>query len=251
MLTPQVLVFETLDALYQTAAAYVKRTAEAAVQARDRFTFALSGGGTPGPIYELLAQPPYSTTLPWAKTHVFWGDERLVPADAPGSSYHQAWTTLLAHVPLPAGNIHRLKGELPPPAAAADYAQQLAALAEEGQAWPSFDLVLLGLGSDGHTASLFPAGTQPQYHTPTLAVTADYAGRPAGRVTLTPLVFNAARNLLFLATGAEKAAAIAATLDGPFDPARWPAQRLQPDPGRVTWLIDRPAAQQLHHQAQP
>lgn len=250
MLTPQVLVFETAEALYLAAAAYVMRTAQTAVQARDRFTIALSGGGTPGPLYELLAQPPYSATLPWAKTHVFWGDERLVPANAAGSSYHQAWTTLLAHVPLPAENIHRLKGELPAAAAAADYARQLATLAEEGQAWPSFDLVLLGLGSDGHTASLFPAGAQPQYHTPTLAVTADYAGRPAGRVTLTPLVFNAARNLLFLATGAEKAAAIAATLDGPIDPARWPAQRIQPASGRVTWLIDRPAAQQLHHLAQ-
>lgn len=150
---------------------------------------------------------------------------------------------LLDKVPIPAENIHRVRGELPPAAAVLDYTAQLRAFAANGRDWPRFDLVLLGLGSDGHTASLFPGSPAADAPgTAVQAVTADYEDRPSQRLTLTPPVFNDARHILFLVTGANKAQAVTAVLEGPFDPVQWPAQRIQPHRGTVTWFIDQAAA---------
>ena len=198
-------------------------------------------------LYTLLAQSPYRETLPWEKMFFFWGDERCVPPDDPGSNYYQARQALLAQVPVPSQNIFRARGELSPQLAAQDYASQLSSCADPGSDWPRFDMVLLGLGADGHTASLFP-GSPETHGLATLAVTANYQDRPANRVTFSPDVINAARNVVFLTTGVEKAAALAATVSGPREPVRLPAQRIMPLDGRLWWLVDQAAASQLPDQ---
>lgn len=211
-------------------------------------SFVLSGGGTPRDLYELLGHSADIFDVPWDKVHFFWGDERLVPPDDPGSNYGEAREILLRPLNIPEQNIHRIRGELLPGEAAADYVAQLRAWAAEHDPgapnpWPRFDLVLLGLGEDGHTASLFP-GSPVAVDAPVIAVTADYQGRPAGRVTLTPLVFNDARGVDFLVSGKNKADAVYHTFYTD-DPVRYPAQRIRPANGDVTWLLDRAAATRL------
>jgi 6-phosphogluconolactonase len=248
MAKPTLRIFDTQRDLSQVAARLLATLAAEAVAARGVFTVALSGGDTPQMLYRLLSQPPYVMEIPWQQTHLFWGDERLVPPDAPGSNFGPVAQTLLNQAPIPAANIHRVKGELEPAAAVADYKEQLQGYADEGQRWLRFDLVLLGMGSDGHTASLFP-GPIPsaEVQEPVLAVTAEYEARPAHRLTLTPLVFNDARHVLFLVTGENKAQTLAAVLHGPYNPTQWPVQRIQPSQGNVWWLVDKAAARLLNN----
>ena len=237
----EIRIFKDDESLSQAAAEIFVTLAVKAVEARGRFLTALSGGGTPAGLYRLLAADPYRGQVDWPKTYVFWGDERCVPPDEEGSNYHQAMDILLSHVPIPDENILRIKGELEPAQASDDYAQALKRFAAPGLDWPRFDLVLLGMGADGHTASLFP-GSEVLPNSPTLAVTAHYQGRPANRVTLTPLVFNAAHNIMFLVTGANKAASLDQVLNGEHLPKQYPAQRIRPTDGKIIWLVDEAAA---------
>ncbi len=239
-------IFKTESELSQAAVRLVIAAAQGAVALNGRFLIALSGGSTPVGLFRLLSQPPHKERVPWEQTHVFWGDERLVPPDDPGSNYGQAANVLLSHVPIPAANIHRVLGEADAVTAVADYTAQLHQLAEPGRTWPRFDLAIMGLGSDGHTASLFP-GPIPAAETtdPVIAVTADYDGRPAHRITLTPLVFNDTRHLLFMLTGANKADAVNAVTRGPLQLETWPSQRICPHDGQITWLLDKAAAARL------
>jgi 6-phosphogluconolactonase len=207
---------------------------------------ALSGGSTPVALFQLLAQTPYKEAIPWHKLHFYWADERCVPPEDAESNYGQAWLNLFSKVPVSQQNIHRVLGELEPKAAAQDYVLQLKQNATGALAWPVLDCVLLGMGADGHTASLFPGQVNPTESTsPAIAVTADYLGRPANRVTLTPLVFNSARHVLFLVTGENKAHALREVLFGADDPLHFPAQRIRPVNGDVTWLVDQAAASLL------
>ena len=206
---------------------------------------ALSGGGTPERLYQLLTQAPYVNQISWERVHLFWGDERLVPPDAPGSNYKQVADILLSQVPVPAENVHRMKGEMSPETAVADYIHQLQQTALPPRQWPRLDFALMGLGSDGHTASLFPGSIPPEEQSrPVRLATANYEGRPAQRLTLTPLIFNEARHLVFLVMGGNKAATVKAVLEGPIQPEIYPAQRIQPHNGRLTWLLDEAAAGQ-------
>ncbi len=234
-------IFKDNDALSKAAAEIFIEAARHATEARGRFLVALSGGGTPSGLYRLLANEPYRSEIDWEKTFVFWGDERCVPPDDAGSNYYQAHEILLKHVPLPKENILRVKGELQPEQASNAYAQTLKDFADPGLDWPRFDLVLLGMGDDGHTASLFP-GSPVEVGSPTLAVTGHYQGRPANRVTLTPLVFNSARKVLFLVTGEGKAVTLSRVLSDVSNREQYPAQRIQPTDGQVIWLVDQAAA---------
>jgi 6-phosphogluconolactonase len=246
MSKPNVQIFSEKEALIQAAADLFVKISQESVAENGRFLTALSGGSTPTPLFRLLAAPACASRIPWSHTHILWGDERLVPPDDPGSNYKLALDTLLAHVPIPAQNIHRAKGELEPKSAVANYARQLRHLALPGQTYPQLDLALMGLGSDGHTASLFP-GPIPanENKQPVIAVTAAYGSRPVQRITLTPLLLNASRHILFLVTGKQKAAALAAVLTHQDTPQTWPAQRIQPTNGKITWLVDTAAAQKL------
>jgi 6-phosphogluconolactonase len=239
-------IFKDSTALSLAAAEHFAETVMDAVTRRGRFLAALAGGNTPLALFRLLAEPPYRQQLPWSQMVFFWGDERCVPPDDPHSNFKQAWQAWLAHIPIPEENLQRIKGELDPTAAARDYAEQLKTFAEGALAWPRLDWVLLGLGGDGHTASLFPGSPADiDAKLAAIPVTANYEGRPAERVSLTPNVFNAARKVVFLATGEEKARALANTLTGARDPLRWPAQRIHPSDGEVWWFIDEAAVVHL------
>ena len=214
-----------------------------AIQSRGFANVSLSGGETPMGVYNLLAQQPFQSSILWDKIHFYWGDERCVSPENPDSNYGQVSKALLNQVPVRAENIHRIYGELTPEDAASAYISELARYAQENQVWPIFDITLLGMGEDGHTASLFPGKIIPEVDTnPAIVVYADYQGRPATRITLTPPVFNTSRNVLFLVTGANKAPMLSRVLEGPQDSADFPIQRIQPIHGSVTWHVDNSAA---------
>ena len=206
---------------------------------------ALSGGTTPNAMYERLATD-YREIVPWHAIHFFWGDERHVPPSDAESNFGSACNAMLAKVPAPAAHVHRIHAELSDAAAAAaDYEETLRReFALDAAALPAFDLVLLGLGADGHTASLFP-GNNALRQTDRL-VLAPWVPQVQGfRVTLALPVLNHASLVVFLVSGAGKAAPLHAVLDGPFQPDRLPAQSVRPRDGRVVWLVDAAAAAHL------
>jgi len=241
---PKIHVYKDLQELSVAAADLFVDKAAHAIATYGRFLIALSGGSTPKPLYKLLTQSPFRDRIDWDKLHFFWGDERCVSRDNPGNNYFQAKQSLFDYIPVPEDNIHRIISELDPIDAAKDYVRVLKDFAESLYDWPRFDLVLLGMGDDGHTASLFP-GSPVDVTSPTVAVTANYQDRPAKRVSLTPLVFNTARCVVFLAVGKEKAETLAKILNGEYHPQLLPAQRIRPTDGEIIWLIDEAAAVKL------
>jgi len=225
-------------------------TADAAA-ARGAAFVALSGGSTPRGLYALLADPagPFRARVPWPALHVFWGDERHVGPDHADSNYRMAREALLERVPIPVGQVHRIAGEEPDAAvAAARYAGTLReAFGARGRLqgpWPRFDLVLLGMGPDGHTASLFP-GTDAVHEREALVVAPWVPKLASRRITVTPPVLNHAARVAFLVTGADKAETLAAVLEGPRQPDRYPSQVVRTTEGTVVWLVDRAAAARL------
>lgn len=241
---PDVRVFDNLEALSRAAASLFIESCQEAIQSRGRALVALSGGSTPARLYQYMAHPPYAEQVEWSQVHIFWGDERCVPPDDPESNYREANDVLLSLVPIPEGNIHRVQGEAEPQEAALSYALTLKQFASPPLSWPRFDFVLLGMGEDGHTASLFP-GSPVDVTTPTAAVTAHYQRRPAQRVTITPILFNEARRVVFLVSGESKSRTLANVLYGDYDPDLLPAQRIRLVDGELIWLVDRPAASKL------
>jgi 6-phosphogluconolactonase len=230
--------FRDADELSQFAARAFVKTANRSIAEHGRFLVALSGGSTPMKLYERLA----SELLDWSRVHFFWGDERCVPVDDAGNSYGQTKKILFDRIG--ATNIHRIESELEPDSAAQAYTQTLGGFADAPFDFPRFDLVLLGMGDDGHTASLFP-DSPVDMDSPVIAVTAHYQDRPANRVTLTPLVFNQAREIWFLVTGAGKAETLRNVLKGEKNLEKYPAQRIQPVDGTLIWLVDEAAGKFL------
>jgi 6-phosphogluconolactonase len=228
-------------ALNRAAAQEFQRLAESAIAERGRFSVALSGGNTPKGVYSLLAEEYKS--LSWDKVHIFFGDERHVPADHPDSNYRMANEALLSHVPLPAKNIHRVQTELDPESAARDYEAQLRDFFHlTTNDWPRFDLIMLGLGDDGHTASLFPS-TAALGETSRLVVANWVEKLQSFRITLTLPVLNYAAEVLFLVSGAGKADILKDVLRP--GGRRFPAQKVEPANGRLLWLADQDAARLL------
>lgn len=244
-----VRTYDDPAALADAAAHYFVKTAQAAIEERGRFAVALAGGSTPKAMLVRLAQPDLIKQLDWLVTHIFWGDERAVPPDHMDSNYRMAREALLDHTPLPAANINRIHGELEPATAATNYEDILRTYfalspAQKADAQPRFDLVFLGMGDDGHTASLFPGAEAIQeqqqwvsaYHVDKLA---------SWRMTLTPVVLNAAARVVFLVTGEGKANRLRQVLYGPYQPHILPAQIISPKDGRLLWFIDEAAAGSL------
>ncbi len=234
------------EAVARAAAEDFVALAGEAAESRGRFAVALSGGSTPRRLYELLALPPLRDRVDWGRVDIFWGDERAVPPADPGSNYGGAAAWLDA-VGVPPGRIHRIQAERPDSEqAAADYQLEIArvfGVPPDGPP-PAFDLILLGMGTDGHTASIFPyshAVTERRRWVLSHHVTA----LGATRITLTLPVLNRAREVRLLVTGAEKAAALHAALEGPRDPERLPVQSVAPEAGRLIWLVDQAAAARL------
>jgi 6-phosphogluconolactonase len=236
-----VTTFKDISELSQYAARSFIGIANKAIAERGRFLVALSGGGTPMRLYELLGDQ-FQHDVDWSRAHFFWGDERCVPVDDAGNSYGQTKKVLFDKIGTT--NIHRVNSDLAPDSAATDYADALKVFSEPPLEWPRFDLVLLGMGDDGHTASLFP-NSPVDVTTPTLAVTANYQDRPANRVTLTQLVINDAREIWFMVAGKNKAETLLNVLDGAYKPKLYPAQRIKPTDGNLVWMIDEEAASLL------
>jgi 6-phosphogluconolactonase len=240
---PRIRIFKDGEGLSRAAAEFFVEHAAQSIAERDQFLVALNGGNTPNRLFQLLATD-FRENVDWRKVHVFWGDERCVPPDDPGSSYGQARRALLSHVPIPDANIYRIKGELDPVEASKDYSLLLQEFIPAPRKRPRLDLVFLGMGEDGHTASLFP-GSPVNVSEPTVPVTAHYQDRPANRVTLTPVVFNSARLAVFMATGEKKAQTFAEVLSDRYNPELYPAQRIHPEDGKLIWLVDEAAASKL------
>ena len=240
---PEIRIFNDLEKLSHAAANLFTAQAAESITKRDRCLVALNGGNTPMRLFQLLATD-HRDQVDWKRVHVFWGDERCVLPDDAGSSYGLARDALLSRVPIPDSNIHRVMGELGPVEASGNYSLTVRRFASPPLEWPRFDLVYLGMGEDGHTASLFP-GSPAEEAEPVIPVTAHYQDRPANRVTLTPAVFNSARRVVFMVTGAKKAVTLAEVLSDRYNPGQYPAQRINPKDGELIWLVDEEAASKL------
>lgn len=235
-------IFNDLDTLSLAAAEMFAELANQAIASRERFCVALSGGNTPRRLYEILANMPVREQIRWESAYVFWGDERCVPTDDPRSNARMAREILLDQVPVPANQIHPIQGDLSPALAAAQYETELRDFFDDRP--PVFDLILLGLGENAHTASLFP-------RTPVLDEKKRWvkevyvAKQDMSRVTLTAPFINQARDVIFLVSGADKALALQSVLEGAYQPHRLPAQLIRPNGAHPIWLVDKAASHKL------
>ncbi|MGH9458779.1 MAG: 6-phosphogluconolactonase [Thermoanaerobaculia bacterium] len=244
-------VYATAEALMTAAAGRFAAAAAPAIRDGGRFTVAIPGGSTPLPMFALLSE---EQSIEWPRVHLFWSDERSVGPDDPSSNFGAANRALIERISLPPQNVHRIRGEVPPAEAAAAYEREMRDHFRTPSGAPSlrpgerFDLVLLGLGTDAHTASLFP-------HSAAVGERERWAvadpSRPIARVTLTPPPINAAAAVVFLVAGEAKASALRAVLEGPRDPMRVPAQAIEPVAGSLTWMVDAAAASSLGAGGEP
>lgn len=246
-MNPEICIERDQASLNRAAAERFVRYAGQVVEKRGRFCVALAGGSTPHGLYMLLAEDArLRAAVPWAKTHFFWGDERQVPPDHADSNYRMVHELLLSRVPVPSDNVHRIAGEAADPECAAqDYERHLREFFQLSTTdFPRFDLTLLGLGADGHTASLFPGSTALEGRR-RLVVTGVSPAGVAARISLSVPVFNNAKWVAFLVSGKDKAEAVRNALCGSHDPMRQPAQLVAPVHGRLLWMLDAAAASLL------
>lgn len=241
----ETIICADAEELSRKAAERFIRLAQEAIARTGRFIVALSGGSTPRALYSLLASPGYNERIQWSKIHLYWGDERCVPPHHPESNFLMVQETLLANITIPRENFHRIAAEFDPNLAAADYEEQIRKLFQlTPGALPRFDLILLGLGEDGHTASLFPgnAALDDKQH----LVVATYVDKlNTHRVSLTLPVINRAAEVLFLVAGPDKAPVVKQIISEPPQAAALPAARVCPGSGRLVWLITKDAAGEL------
>lgn len=236
--------FSDNESFVKGAADFIVDAAARAIAERGRFVVALSGGGTPKPIYARLAAAEYQARVEWSQVHFFFGDERCVPPDDSRSNYHMARTAWFDHAALPVENIHRIRGEDDPALAALRYEQEIARV-YRANTCPAFDLILLGMGDNGHTASLFPGAAA--LRETTRWVVAQYVEvMQTWRVTFTAPLINAARRVAFLVEGAGKAQMLWNVLKGPYQPDVLPSQLIQPTRGELHWLADAAAAAKVN-----
>jgi 6-phosphogluconolactonase len=240
---PDIVICDDRDALNVEIANRFVAIAHDAIAARGRFNVALSGGSTPKALFELLATDAWLGKVDWANTHLFWGDERFVPQDHSDSNYRMTREALISKIDIPEGNVHRVKTEAgTPDEVAVMYADTLRTqFGLEAMGVPRFDLMHLGLGDDGHTASMFP-GTTAMHETERLVVAVWVEKFKQHRITTTPVVINNAAEVQFLVAGASKKEILPQVLHGPYEPDRLPSQTVKPHSGVLRWLLDRDAA---------
>jgi len=231
-----------INALARTAADAIQDLSKKAISQTGRFSIALSGGSTPKTLFELLARE-YAHKVDWSNTYIFWGDERCVRPDDPDSNYKMARETLLDLVPLPASNVHRIKGELEPAEAALEYEGTLGTFFQDQR--PRLDLILLGMGDDGHTASLFPGTDALNEQTRWVVPNHVMSAKQTWRITFTVPVINNAANVMFLVAGSGKAARLKQVVQGAYAPNDLPSQLIKPTDGELIWAVDQAAASLL------
>lgn len=243
----QLIIKKNPTELAKEAAVFITKRINDVLKTQDRFTIALSGGSTPKALHELLAKPPFVEQIPWMQLHIFWGDERYVPIDDEQSNAGMAYDTLLGHVYTPEEQIHVWRTDLEPDAAAADYDRVLHTyFGETGEVspGPTFDLVLLGMGDDGHTLSLFP-GTEVVHEKKAWTKAYFLTQQTMFRLTLTAPLVNRASCVLFLVAGSKKAEPLKEVLEGTYNPDKYPSQEIKPEPGELVWMVDEKAAEKL------
>jgi 6-phosphogluconolactonase len=237
----EIKVVPDAKAVAAEAAERVTSAAEGAIAERGRFSIALSGGSTPKALYALLAAEPYRSRIDWSKVHILFGDERAVPPNHKDSNFKMADEALLSKVPIPKGQVYRMKGELGDKAeqAAKEYGLMLKAEFPDG-----VDVVLLGMGGDGHTASIFPGtwAVKEKEHRVVGYFAENSSTGKSWRITMTAPFINQAREILVLLAGADKAARLKEVLEGPEDPNRLPIQLIKPTQGKIVWIMDVAAA---------
>jgi len=242
----QVKVYPNRQALVEAVAEDIVACANEAIEARGQFSIALSGGQTPGPLFDRLASLAFRDQIVWGSVHVFWGDDRTVPPDHEESNYRLAKERLLDHVPIPPAQIHRIHTELAPELAADHYERLLRQFFEdtpEGEPQPRFDYLLQGMGTDGHTASLFPGTDALAIEDGSRWVVANYVPKlDTWRITLTAPAINAGRNVVFMVEGESKAQPLYEVLKGDYRPQELPSQLIAPVDGRLVWMVDESAA---------
>lgn len=225
--------------LSENVAAWISNYVQEVLQDQEKFTFVLSGGNTPKQLYSLLAKPPYAEIIPWEKIHFFWGDERAVPFEDERNNARMAFDVLLDKVPVKPENIHVMRTDIAPEQSAQEYEQILRKYFKEEEL--TFDLVLLGMGDDGHTLSLFPG--MPVVHEEEAWVKAFFLpAQDMYRITLTAPVVNDAACVLFLTTGANKALTLKSVIEGTYDADKFPSQLIRPQDGELHWFVDEAAA---------
>jgi 6-phosphogluconolactonase len=253
----QLKIFKNIDELSENAANWVADYIQSVLQEQDRFSFCLSGGGTPKKLYQLLTTEKFRDRINWKKIHVFWGDERFVPFTDDRNNAKMAFAVLLDHVPIPREQIHLIRTDIEPEGSAEQYEnllkdyfpeassdQQQAASNIPGFRFPTFDLILLGLGDNAHTPSLFPG--YPVIHEKNSWVKPVFLKEQNMiRITLTAPVVNLSKRIAFLVSGQDKADALVHVLRGHFVPDLYPAQSVQPVTGELNWFVDEAAAQRL------
>ena len=243
-----IAIFDDKHTLSQNVAEYIMRIVKESIALYGRFTIALTGGTTPGEAYSLLGSEPIKSQIDWQRVHIFWGDERCVPQNNPDSNFYLAQEVLLDKIAIPKSHIHPMPADQPD----RDVASQAYTVEMQHtfgtNGIPSFDLIHLGMGPEGHTASLFPhQASLHEIHR--LVMPVSVPKPPPDRLTFTPPLLNAARNVLFLVTGSDKAEALHAVLEGEYQPDEYPAQIVRPTNGEVVWMLDRAVAQKIQRGA--
>lgn len=240
MPTPKIQVFPDAAAIAQAAADHIVQAAQREIDAKGSFSLALSGGSTPKMLYTMLAEPPYVKWIEWDKVHLYFGDERGVPPEHKDSNFKMASETLLDVAPIPPANIHRMKGELPAEEAAKEYGLMLKQTFGDG----GIDLVLLGMGDDGHTASIFPhtIAVKEKEHRVIGYFAENSSTGKSWRITMTAPFLNRSKEVLILLAGKNKAERLKEVLEGEREPERLPIQLIDPPEGQVIWMLDVGAA---------
>lgn len=237
-----ICIFQTTKDLSKAAAEFMIKISKQAIKKNGRFVVALSGGSTPESLFKLLAKPTYRDLIQWNQTFVFWGDERFVPSDDERNNSNKAKTLLLNHISIPSTNIFAIPVDTEPNEAAKKYTKSIKDLF--GKKAPIFDLIFLGLGEDGHTASLFP-GTDLVFEKNKLVREVYVDEQSMNRISMTPILINQAHHIIFLVEGKNKAEILKTVLSEPSQPSQFPAQIIQPKEGSLYWYLDKSAASLL------
>lgn len=236
----QLHIADNIDELSTSVANWLVQYINQVLEKQDRFTIALSGGSTPKKLHELLVTDVYRDKIDWSKLHIFWGDERYVPLEDERSNAKMAYDTLLSHVPVPAAQIHIMRPDIAPEASAEDYERILHSYFDN--AATTFDLVLLGMGDDGHTLSLFPGKTEVIHEQNKWVTSLWLESQNMYRITLTAPVVNKAACVAFLAAGSNKAVVLKEVITGAYQPDLYPSQVIKPATGQLVWFVDKAAA---------
>ncbi len=239
-----IAIYPDIQTLSTEAAQFIVRLANEAIVSHGRFTIALSGGSTPKATYSLLGSEPYRSQIDWTQVEIFWSDERCVPPDDKESNYALAQQVLLSNIPIPTNQIHRMPADTSDRDAASQAYEREMQRTFSTDSIPNFDLIQLGMGPEGHTASLFPH-QESLHEQQRLVMPVNVPKPPPPRLTFTPPLLNAAKHVLFLVAGSEKADALKAVLEGEYEPDEYPAQIVRPVNGDGTWMLDTSAAGKL------